>query len=119
MRDKKNMYMPYNKRLQKLGTLSLEKRCLYADLAFVYKALHWLFDCGPSDFDQKLNTSCTRGDGMQLNKHRATSQAASHEEYSFRLPPQWNTLPLVSTGCNLAGQVKRQLKKHFLSSQFL
>ena len=51
MRKNKNFYLLYYKSLQKLGALSLEKWRLYADLTFIYKALHRLIDCDPFDFD--------------------------------------------------------------------
>ena len=59
--------LSYAKRLQKLDTLSLERRRQYADMVFVYKALHGLVDCSVVGFGLEQQTSCTRGDGIKLH----------------------------------------------------
>ena len=78
IRDNKNIYVPYEKRLQMLGALSLEQRRLYAYPTFVYKVLYRLVDCDPSDFGQTLKNSCTKADELQLTQHGAASQATCH-----------------------------------------
>ena len=54
MRDNNNKNLPYDKRLQKLGALSLEKRRLYVDLVYTYIALHKLIDYAPFGFGLSL-----------------------------------------------------------------
>ena len=57
--------LSYAEHLQKLDTLSLERRRQYADMVFVYKALHGLVDCSALSFGLEQKTSCTRGDGIK------------------------------------------------------
>ena len=57
--------LSYAEHLQKLDTLSLERRRQYADMVFVCKALHGLVDCSALSFGLEQKTSCTRGDGIK------------------------------------------------------
>ena len=76
MQDDEGNDLSYAERLQKLDTLSLERRQVYADKVFVYKALHGLVDCFAVSFRLEQKTSCTKGDGIELNQHRATTHVS-------------------------------------------
>ena len=48
--------LSYAKRLKKLDTLSLERRRQYANIMFVFKALHGLVDCSADSFGLEQTT---------------------------------------------------------------
>ena len=57
------IYPTYAGRVQKLDTPSLERRRQYADMGYVWKALHDLFECSAVSFGREL-------------KHRALEEKA-------------------------------------------
>ena len=59
MQDDDGNDLSYAEHLQKLDTLSLEWRRQYADVVFVYKAVHGLADCSAVNVGLKLKTSRT------------------------------------------------------------
>ena len=85
-------------RLQKLDTLSLERQRQYADMVFVYKALHGLVDCSAISFRLEQKTSCTRGDGIKMNQRRATTLASS-QLFAVRATSASDKLSMDITGC--------------------
>ena len=64
MQDDDGNDLYYAERLKELDTLSQERRRQYADMMFVYKALHGLVDCSAGSFGLELKTSRTRGNGI-------------------------------------------------------
>ena len=77
MQNNNNKKLPCDKHLQKLGALSLEKRRLYADLTFIYMALHGLVNYIPFDFALTLKNSCKR-DEIRLTLHGRDFPAMFH-----------------------------------------
>ena len=89
----------------------------YADMIFVYKALHCLVDCSAVSIGLEQKTSCTRGDGIKLNQRRAATTRASSQLFAIRAPSAWNKLSLHITGCKSFIKFKRLLKKHLSAQQ--
>ena len=63
--------MPYEDRLKKLRTLSIQKQRRYADMTFTYKAIHGVLNCPAEDLGLKLLQVPTRGGGTKLVQRRA------------------------------------------------
>ena len=91
MQDDDDNDLSYAERLQKLDTLSLERRRVYADKVFVYKALYGLVDCFAVSFRFEQKTSRTKGDGIELNQHRATMHNSS-QLFAVSAPSAWNKI---------------------------
>ena len=87
MQDDDGNDLSYEERLQKLDSLSLERRQQNADMVFVYKDLHGFVDYSAVSFEQK--TSCARGDGIKLNQRKTTMHASS-QLFAVRAPSAWN-----------------------------
>jgi hypothetical protein len=65
-----------------------------ADLKFAFKCLHGWYDCKPDDIGLALQQGATRGCNTRLSVPRANNSAVK-AFYKYRLPSQWNTLPLT------------------------
>ena len=53
-------------RLNELGVLSLQNLRFYADMVFVFKAIHGMVGCPVEEFGICVSTSSTRGGGIRL-----------------------------------------------------
>ena len=80
------------------------------------KSLHGLVDCSAVSSGLKQKTSCTRGNGVKLNQHRATTYASS-QLFAVHAPSAWNKLRLDITGCKSFQKFKRLLKKYLSAEQ--
>ena len=70
--------LPYNDRLHELGALTLSNRRKLTDLVTVYKYLHGLINCLPSDVGLETATSSTRGCDIRLKqKHPVNCSCAN------------------------------------------
>ena len=116
MQDDDGNNLSYAEPLQKLDTLSLERRWQYAIMVFVYKALHVLVASSVVRFGLEHKTSRTRGDGINLNQRRATTHASS-KLFAVRASSTWNKLSLDITGCNSFQKFKHFLKKNINAEQ--
>ena len=58
--------LPYVLRLNELGVLSLQNLRFYADMVFVFKAIHGMVGCPVEEFGICVSTSSTRGGGIRL-----------------------------------------------------
>ena len=83
---------PYNDSLHELGALTLFNRRTLTDLVIVYKYLHSLINCLPSDVGLEIATSSTRGCEIRLKQKHPVNRscanlfpfrAASHQEQAF------------------------------------
>jgi len=105
--------LPYNDRLRELGALSLHDRRTYADMIFIYKALHGLMNCPGSTFGIELIDSRTRANGVGLKQRRPNTRSAG-ALFCVRGPSQWNKLPSRITQCRSLPQFKNALFRHVL-----
>ena len=69
--------LPYNDRLHELCALTLSNRRTLTDLEIVYKYLHGLINCLPSDVGLETAASSSRGCDIRLKqKHPANRSCA-------------------------------------------
>ena len=108
--------LPYVQRLNELGVLSLQNLRLYADMVFVFTAIHGMVGYPVEEFGICVSNSSTRGGGIRPVQSRASSRAIS-AMFCFRTPSVWNKLPLHITNSVSLSTFKRKLKKHLLESQ--
>ena len=108
--------LPYNDRLHELGTLILSNRRTLTDLVTVYKYLHGLINCLPSDVGLETAISSTRGCDIRLKQKHPVNQSCANL-YPFRAASTWNKLPLhlLKSG-SVKGFIKG-LRRHLLSGQ--
>ena len=107
----------YADRLKKLNLLSLEKRRLLADLTFLYKALHGIFDIDVEpyvDFYKETDHYSFRHyDKLTLTMRYARTNVF---KYSFfnRVVKTWNSLLLSSREATSVNIFKALVRKFFM-----
>ena len=94
-------------RLNELAVRSQQNLRLYADMVFVFKAIHGMVGCPIEEFGICVSTSSTRGGGIRLVQSRASSYVIS-AMFCFRAPSVWK-LPLHITSSVFLSTFKRKL----------
>ena len=102
--------LTYNERLNSLKALSLHNRRIYADMITVYKGLHQLMDCSPTDLGLCQSFSSDCGNSFRLGQFRSTD---SH--FCCRVPTQWNKLPERISEAKTLTSFKKLLKIHLMA----
>ena len=82
----------YRERLRNLSLLSLESQRQMADYLTIYKIIHKQIGISTQDAGLNLSTCNTRGGGLRLLQHCATSVSAS-SHFKFKAASLWNSLP--------------------------
>ena len=85
--------LPYARRLEEMGALSLQNKKIYDDMVFIYEAAHGLMNYAAEEFGIRELRSRTRSCGIRLVQKRAITCTVANL-YSLRVPSQWNKLPL-------------------------
>ena len=107
-------HLSYNDRLRSLGVLSLRDRRSYADMVYIYKALHGLVNFPSADMGLIPASSTTRGLSNRLRQRRITTRADG-ALFCCRAPAMWNRLPAKITSCTSLKTFKQHLFNYFMS----
>jgi ribonuclease P/MRP protein subunit RPP40 len=106
--------LPYDKRLQELGALTLVNRRTYADMTLVFKCLHGMTNCSPSALGLMVAENSTRSAAHRLIQTRIANRAHG-ASFSCRAPSSWNKLPLDIVCSGSLRIFKSKLYKHLLT----
>ena len=78
----------YDDRLIKVGALTLEKRCIIADMIVVYKIMQRIANCSAADVG--LTFRCTNTRQGHIQHEQMIVQHAFEFHFWYRVPPVWN-----------------------------
>ena len=106
----------YNDRLHEFGALTLSHRSTLTDLVTVYKYLHGLINCLPSDVGLETATFSTRGCDIRLKQKHPVNRSCANL-FPFRAASTWNKLLLHLLKSGSVKSFKKGLHKHLLSGQ--
>ena len=98
----------YEERLCALGmpTLQLRRRAL--DLILTYKLMHGLIDVDAKAIGLQMLSSNTRGNGVNLCV-RCAKLNCIKRLFSYRIPMDWNELPMVIKSAKSLAVFKNKL----------
>ena len=83
----------YEGRLGALGMPTLQFRGRALDLIFNYKLMYGLIDVDAKAIDLQIFSSNTRGNSVNLCVRRVKSNCIKRS-FSYRIPKDWNELPM-------------------------
>ena len=103
-------HMEYGEQLNRLKSMTLEKRRLFANTTFIFKLKAGLCSISVHELGLSLVQSCTRGVDVWFNQLRPSSTKLS-SLFQCRAVSDWNTLPLTITSCKTLEAFRNALKK--------
>jgi len=92
-------HLCYERRLDELQLMSLEKRRLFSDLCLMYKILHGQIPCLSHLFSLK-NTRTTRATSKSALFILTFKTDVLKYDFFIRTVSVWNSLPVNLTNCN-------------------
>ena len=107
----------YADRLKKLNLLSLEKRRLFADVSFLYKALHEIIDIDVEpnvDFYKETDHYSFRHNGKLTLKMKYARTNVLKYTFFHRVVGTWSSLPLSIREATSVSSFKALVKKFYM-----
>ena len=101
----------YGDRLQRCDILSLESRKIKRDMHTVFKLIHGLHGITLEDACLYQCNSITHGRGVRFKQGQVINNAICNL-FKYRIPQQWNSMPLNIVQCTNFTSFKRSLFVH-------
>ena len=106
----------YADRLRELRALSLQNKCLFADLILVYKCIHQLMCCSADDLGLRLMASNTRVANIKLHQQHFTNILKA-SLFSNRAAREWNRIPIAILQSKSVSTFKQNLFSYLFERQ--
>ena len=104
--------------LQRCDLLSLESRRIERDMHTASTLIHGLHGITLEDAGLSLCNSITRGSGVRLKQGHVINNAICNL-FKYRVPQQWNSLPLNIVQSTNFTSFKRKLFVHLQESDMI